>query len=51
MQSRIADSEKREWLYELNEVAALEGLAMRSENFARLQRIQANLLRHWGEAG
>jgi PKHD-type hydroxylase len=51
LQSRIADPEKREWLYELNEVAALEGLTMQKENFARLQRIQANLLRLWGEAG
>ena len=51
MQSRIADPDKREWLYELNEVAALEGLTMQKDNFARLQRVQANLLRHWGEVG
>lgn len=50
IQSRIADPERREWLYELNEVAALEGLTMRAENYARLQRIQANLLRHWSDA-
>jgi PKHD-type hydroxylase len=49
IESRIADPEQREWLYELNEVAALEGLGMAHENFTRLQRIQANLLRHWGE--
>lgn len=49
IESRVADSEKREWLYELNEVAALEGLGMQPENFTRLQRIQQNLLRHWGD--
>lgn len=49
IESRIADPEQREWLYELNEVAALEGLGMARDNFTRLQRIQANLLRHWGD--
>ncbi len=49
VESRVADPERREWLYELNEVAALEGLTMRRENYVRLQRIQQNLLRHWGD--
>jgi PKHD-type hydroxylase len=49
IQSRIVDSERREWLYELNEVAALEGLGMAQENFTRLQRVQTNLLRIWGD--
>lgn len=49
IESRIADPERREWLYELNEVAALEGLGMAPENFTRLQRVQANLLRQWGD--
>ena len=49
IQSRIPDNFRRETLYELNEVAALEGLSMQPENFTRLQLIQANLLRHWGE--
>lgn len=49
IESRIANAEQREWLYELNEVAALEGLGMQPENFTRLQRIQQNLLRHWGD--
>jgi PKHD-type hydroxylase len=49
IQSRIADNFRRDMLYELNEVAALEGLNMAPENFARMQLIQANLLRHWGE--
>lgn len=49
VQSRIADPLKRELLYELNEVAALEGLGMKPENYARLQLVQANLLRRWGD--
>ena len=36
-------------LYELNEVAALEGLKMDPENYGRLQLIQQNLLRHWSD--
>jgi len=48
IQSRIADEFQRELLYELNEVAALEGLGMQPENFTRLQLVQANLLRYWG---
>lgn len=49
IQSRIADTARRELLYELNEVAALEGLRMAPENFTRLQLVQANLLRRWGD--
>ena len=49
IQSRIADNFRRELLYDLNEVAALEGLGMKPENYARLQLVQANLLRHWGD--
>lgn len=49
IQSRIADKFRRETLYELNEVAALEGLRMAPENYTRLQLVQANLLRHWGD--
>ena len=49
IESRIADPVRREWLYELNEVAALEGLGMDPANFMRLQRVQQNLLRHWGD--
>jgi PKHD-type hydroxylase len=36
-------------LFELNEVAALEGLKMSQENFNRLQLVQANLMRAWGD--
>lgn len=49
IQSRIADPFRRELLYELNEVAALEGLNMSRENFTRLQLVQQQLLRYWGD--
>ncbi len=49
IQSRVADTFRRELLYELNEVAALEGLKMDPENFTGMQLIQAKLLRFWGD--
>jgi PKHD-type hydroxylase len=49
IQSRVPDPFERSMLFELNEVAALEGNNMSQENFSRLQLIQANLLRYWGE--
>jgi len=49
IQSRIQDPFRRYMLYELNEVAALEGLKMDVENFGRLQLIQQNLLRYWSD--
>jgi PKHD-type hydroxylase len=49
IQSRIQDPFRRNTLYELNEVAALEGLKMDPENFGRLQLIQQNLLRYWSD--
>ena len=49
IQSRVADNFRRTLLYDLNEVAALEGLGMKPDNYARLQLVQANLLRHWGD--
>jgi len=49
IQSRVPDPFRRNLLFELNEVAALEGLNMAPENFSRLQLVQANLLRYWGE--
>ncbi len=49
IQSRIQDPFRRNLLFELNEVAALEGLKMDPENFNRLQLVQQNLLRYWGE--
>ena len=47
IESRIANAEKRNLLYELNEVAALEGLNMQADNFTRLQGVQSNLARFW----
>jgi PKHD-type hydroxylase len=49
IQSRIKDTFQRQLLYELNEIAALEGLNMRQENFTLLQLVQQKLYRHWGE--
>jgi PKHD-type hydroxylase len=49
VQSRISDPFRRNLLFNLNEVAALEGLQMQPENFARLQLIQNQLLRYWGD--
>jgi PKHD-type hydroxylase len=49
IQSRIPDPFRRNLLFNLNEVAALEGLNMSHENFTRIQLVQAQLLRHWGE--
>ena len=49
IQSQIPDPFRRNLLFELNEVAALEGLKMDFENFSRLQLIQQNLLRYWGD--
>jgi PKHD-type hydroxylase len=49
IQSRIQDPFRRNMLFELNEVAALEGLKMDPDNFGRLQLIQQNLLRYWSD--
>ena len=49
IQSRVPDPFHRNMLFELNEVAALEGLKMDQGNFSRLQLVQANLLRYWGD--
>ena len=49
IQSRVKDPFQRHMLFELNEVAALEGLKMDPANFSRMQLIQANLLRYWGD--
>ena len=49
IQSRVPDPFHRNMIFELNEVAALEGNNMSPENFSRLQLIQANLLRYWGD--
>jgi len=49
IQSQVKDPFHRNLLFDLNEVAALEGLSMKPENFARLQLVQSNLLRYWGD--
>jgi PKHD-type hydroxylase len=49
IQSRVPDPFRRNLLFDLNEVAALEGLKMDPQNFSRLQLVQQNLLRYWGE--
>lgn len=49
IQSKIPDPFRRNLLFDLNEVAALEGLKMEQENFSRLQLVQANLLRYWAD--
>ena len=49
IQSKVRDPMKRNLLYELNEVAALEGLSMKDENYTRMQAIQYNLMRMWME--
>ena len=49
IQSRIQDPFERNLLFNLNEVAALEGLKMDAENFSRLQLVQQNLLRYWSD--
>jgi PKHD-type hydroxylase len=49
IQSRLPDPSRRNLLFNLNEVAALEGLKMEQENYTRLQLIQNQLLREWGD--
>ena len=50
IESRIADPQQRDLLYELNEVAALEGLNMAWDHYTRLQRVQMCLLRLWADS-
>jgi PKHD-type hydroxylase len=49
IESQIADEHRRTQLYELNEVAALEGLKMDWASRVRLDVVRQNLLRMWGE--
>jgi PKHD-type hydroxylase len=49
IQSQIADPELRNLLYELDEVAALEGNGMSWENRTRLQYVRTNLKRIWSQ--
>ena len=47
IESLIPDEQNRNALYELNEVAALEGLKMDWVNRVRLGVVIQNLLRQW----
>jgi PKHD-type hydroxylase len=49
IESAIRDPAKRDILYHLNEVAALEGFNMSWENRTRLQHARNNLWRMWRE--
>lgn len=49
LESRVADSAKRELIYELGEVAAIAGGKMDAKTYTRLQRVQQNLMRRWGD--
>ena len=47
IESYIADQHQRTQVYELNEIAALEGLSMNWENRVRLDVVRQNLIRMW----
>lgn len=49
IESLVSDQHQREQLYELNEVAALEGLNMKWENRVRLDVVRQNLMRMWAK--
>lgn len=51
IQSMIRDAGLRELLYQLDEVAALEGFTMQPENRIRLQHVRTSLQRIWSDAG
>ncbi|MCE9522217.1 MAG: Fe2+-dependent dioxygenase [Alphaproteobacteria bacterium] len=49
IESLIADEHQRSQVYELNEIAALEGLTMKWENRVRLDVVRQNLMRMWAK--
>lgn len=49
IESFIADQHKRTQVYELNELAALEGATMKWENRVRLDVVRQNLMRMWAQ--
>lgn len=49
IESLIADEHQRTQVYELNELAALEGLNMSWENRVRLDVVRQNLMRMWAK--
>jgi len=49
IESFVADQAKRNLLYELNEVGALEGLKMQWQSRVRLEAVCQNLMRQWSD--
>jgi PKHD-type hydroxylase len=49
IESLVADEHQRTQVYELNEIAALEGLTMKWENRVRLDVVRQNLMRMWSK--
>jgi len=49
IESYIADEHQRSQVYELNEIAALEGNTMKWESRVRLDVVRQNLMRMWSE--
>jgi PKHD-type hydroxylase len=47
IESFVPDQHQRTQIYELNEVAALEGMTMKWESRVRLDVVRQNLLRMW----
>ena len=47
IESHIPDEHQRTQVYELNEIAALEGLTMKWESRVRLDVVRQNLMRMW----
>ena len=47
IESFIADQHARMQVYELNEIAALEGMRMNPESRVRLDVVRQNLMRMW----
>lgn len=50
IESLISDQHQRLQVYELNEIAALEGLNMKWENRVRLDVVRQNLMRMWAKS-
>ncbi|WP_260484015.1 Fe2+-dependent dioxygenase [Sphingomicrobium flavum] len=51
IQSRVSDPFKRHMLYELGEIAALEGNKMEEENHMKLRFVRESLYRYWSASG
>jgi PKHD-type hydroxylase len=50
IESHVADQHERMQVYELNEIAAIEGLRMNPESRVRLDVVRQNLLRMWSSS-